>query len=249
MAVTLPNKGKGTNMRRFTALGGDTKLFKITEEASPEIFALAQLFPKAVWNALFMLGGHTRKRMRRAVNEGGTSAHRWLGLSDLHRYRRMDRLKAGEFPRKSYKGVRKRSSAGVWTSPGLIARSKDSPESRGVFGRVAQTLAFHAPKGNLVVEIGALSPSAAKFISAVQEGKWGGKGSFQFRGRQTVTPAMRRALWAAGFPLSGDTTVIGHEGRPLVPPVFEEIHPEIERYVVCRITEYLARRGIDWMQQ
>lgn len=225
------------DMRKFTPFGGDAMLFRITESAAPELYMLSQKFPNAVSRALKSLGWYVQKSMKEMVRQGGPAHDRWLELSDMRRYRRMDRLKAGEFPRKAQNSKSKSDMTKKWTG---------SPQDT-VFGKVAQTLAYRKPKDQQMVEIGALSPSAAKFLAAVQEGKRGSKGGFQFSGRQTVTPAMRRAFWAAGMPISKETTVIGQEERPLVPPVFKEIHPEIERYLVRKITETLAKQGIDWV--
>ncbi len=236
-------------LRKFTSFQGDAALFKITESASPEFADLAKRFPAAVARALKSLGWYAQKSMKDMIRAGGPSGGKWLELSDVRRYRRMERLKAGEFPRRSYRGMKKKGTAGKWVAPGLSAKAKDTPDPSGVFGKVAQTIAYRKPQDKNMVEIGALSPSAADFLSAVQEGKRGGKGSFQFTGRQVVTPAMRRAFWAAGFPLSEETTMIGQEGRALVPPAFKELHPEIERYLVGRITSTLAKQGIDWMKQ
>lgn len=248
MAVTLPNKGKNTDMRAFSPLGGGANI-KITQNAAPDLYALAKKFPEAVGNALFMLGGHTRKRMRKAVDSGGTTAHKWLELSDMRKYRRMDRLKRGKLPRQSYRGARKKNPAtGLWGTSGLIAKAKDQPDPEAIFGRAGRALAFRVPKKQLLVEIGALSSWSARFLGAVQEGRRGSKGAFQFAGRQHVTPAMRRAMWAAGFPLAKETTFIGQEERPLVPDVYREIRPEIEDYLIRRVTEYLHNQGIDWMK-
>jgi hypothetical protein len=237
MAVELPNTGKNTNMRNFTAFQGGVEVYRITQSAGPELRELAQKFPKAIENALFMLGGHVRKRMRRAIDEGGTNTEKWLHLSDMRLYRRMERLKRGEFPRNAYK---------KFNREGLHARSKDKRSGFGLFGKAARALAFRMVKRESKIEIGALSPSAEHFISAVQEGRRGSKGAFQFTGIQSVTPAMRRALWAAGFPISMKTKVIGQEARPLIPPVFKEMSPEFEQYLIGKTKEFLAGQGIDW---
>lgn len=237
---------KKTKMDKFAAFGGGAnELFRIDKDAAPELFALAESFPTAMHKALFMLGGHARQAMRAAAKAGGTNGHAWLGLSALHRSRRMERLKAGEFPRKSYTGQKKKGNGGKWTAPGLIAKSKDRDDN-DFFGRVVQTLAFNKPRNKLAVDIGALSASAASFLSAVQEGKRGRKGKFEFSGRQPVTPAIQRALWAAGFPLAADTKYIGQEARPLVPDVFKSMQSEFEPYLVRRITQILYAQGVSW---
>lgn len=89
------------------------------------------------------------------------------------------------------------------------------------------------------VDIGAVSASAARFLSALQTGGRGSKGIFQFTGQQPVTPAMRRAFWAAGVPLSKNKTVIEQKPRPLVTPVFQQVSPQIVGYITAKIKKYM----------
>jgi len=245
--VTDPEPGKETNMRKFTRFRhGESIIFDVKKDASPELYRLAEQFPRAVANALFMLGGHVRKAMHEHIDKGGGTAGKWLQLSDLHKTRAFNRLKSGELRPPAgtpgaYRGIKKKNAAGRWTAPGLIDRTKKTQSKLGLYGKVRQTIAFK--QTGLRVVIGALSPSGENFLSAVQDGRWGPKGFFRNSGVQRVTPAMRRALWAAGFPISAETTVIGHEPRPLVPPVYAKMRPEFERYIMQRTMQYLEGKG------
>lgn len=223
------------SLSNFTSFQGINLSFTVTRDDTPELYMLAQKFPSAVSSALKSLGWYMRQSMRETIEAGGPANERWLELSNMRRHRRMEKLKAGEIPRRS-SGKKKSEMVKNWTA---------SPE-RSVFGRVAQTLAYRKPKNEQKVEIGALNASAASFFEAVQGGKRGKKGKFEFVGRQVVTPKMRRAFWAAGMPLAADTKVIGQEARPLVQPIFKAMHPKIELYLVNKISERLAKQGIDW---
>lgn len=90
------------------------------------------------------------------------------------------------------------------------------------------------------VDVGAVTPSAAAHLAAVQAGRRGSKGAFEFTGTQPVTPAMRRAFWAAGVPLAKDTRELKQEPRPLVAPVYRAFSPRLEAYIVGKIQGYLA---------
>ncbi len=89
------------------------------------------------------------------------------------------------------------------------------------------------------VDIGAVSPSAAAYLAAVQAGRRGAKGAFEFARVQPVTPKMRRAFWAAGIPLAKSTRELRQEPRPLVAPVYQQVSPRLEAYIVGKIREYL----------
>ena len=242
----------------FTAFKGDGTLFKISESAAPELHALAKRFPEAFSKALKSLGWFIRGEMKTALVKGGPAGAQWPELSKMHIYRRLDLLKAGQAD----------ALTGAWTHgrrfrlkkrlEGKTATGKermmDRWQGRGITrgrsamgGRLTNAIRYKTT-GSGRVDIGALSPSAAMFLDAVQSGKRGSRGAFQFTGEQPVTPAMRRAFWAAGVPLAKETTVIKQDERPLVDPVFRTVTPEIERYMVGKITAALAKQGIDWMQ-
>lgn len=89
------------------------------------------------------------------------------------------------------------------------------------------------------VDIGAVSASAALFLNALQSGGRGSKGLFQFTGEQPVTPAMRRAFWAAGVPLSKNKTVIEQKPRPLIAPLYQQFSPKIVGFISAKIQQYM----------
>lgn len=217
---------------KFTPLQGGAVSVSITKDAAPELYALAEKFPAALSTALFMLGGHTRKRMRSAIDAGGTTAHKWLGLSNMQRHLRGNRIIQYPPPR-SYRDKKK-----------LFEKPKGSAASDGLFGRVGRTLRFYKPRGKNIVEIGALDAWSARFLEAVQSGRRGSKGAFQYVGPIVVTPKIRRAMWAIGFPLSKHTKIIGQEPRPLISDIFKEMSPEFQSYILRRVKEILAQQGI-----
>lgn len=55
-----------------------------------------------------------------------------------------------------------------------------------------------------------------------------------------MTPAMRRAFWAAGVPLAKDTRELKQEPRPLVAPVYRAFSPRLEAIIVGKIQACLA---------
>ena len=90
------------------------------------------------------------------------------------------------------------------------------------------------------VDVGAVTSSAARFLEAVQAGRRGTDTRFQYTGRQPITPAMRRAFWAAGVPLGKDKTTLEQPERPLVGPIYRQKMPEVERLMLERIRERLG---------
>lgn len=239
----------------FTSFGdsGGT-LFKISRNAAPEIYALAQKFPQAFTSALKSLGWFIRGELKGALVKGGPKGVQWPELSKMHIYRRMDLLKAGvkdaagrwqngkRFRLKTRLGHQRISGKERmmerWRGRGILRRSA------AMGGRLVNAVRYKMITPGRV-DIGALNASTAQFLAAVQGGKRGSRGAFQFTGSQPVTPAMRRAMWAAGTPLSKDKKTIEQPERPLVAPVFNMVTPEIERLMIGKITETLSRKGID----
>ena len=240
----------------FTGFGesGGT-LFKVTKNAAPELYALATQFPAAFSSALKTVGFFVRGEMKSALRKGGPKGVEWPELSRMHVYRRMDLLKAGKvnkvtgewahgrrFRLKSKLGHQritgKERMMERWQGRGILRRSS------AMGGRLVNAVRYKMMTPGRG-DIGALNASTAQFLAAVQGGRRGSRGVFQFTGSQPVTPAMRRAMWAAGIPLSKDKKTIEQPERPLVAPVFNAVTPEIERLMIGKITETLARKGID----
>ena len=82
---------------RFTAFGGT--FCKIERSAAPELYAMAQAFPKEFSRALRFAGNLLRAELKAALRGSGGLRASWPELSRMHRYRRMDMLKAGTWSR------------------------------------------------------------------------------------------------------------------------------------------------------
>ena len=78
---------------RFAAFGGT--FCKIEQSAAPELYAMAQAFPKEFSRALRYAGYLLRGELKAALRGTGGVRASWPELSKMHRYRRMDLLKAG----------------------------------------------------------------------------------------------------------------------------------------------------------
>ena len=72
---------------RFTAFGGT--FCKIERSAAPELYALAQAFPKEFSRALRFAGNLLRAELKAALRGSGGLRASWPELSRMHRYRRM----------------------------------------------------------------------------------------------------------------------------------------------------------------
>lgn len=125
--------------------------------------------------------------------------------------------------------------------PNAFARWQGRGILRGAeaFGGNLQRAIRYKMVNAMRVDIGAVSASAAVFLAAVQAGRRGTKGAFEFARTQPVTPKMRRAFWAAGIPLAKSTHELRQEPRPLVAPVYQQVSPRLEAYLVGKIREYL----------
>lgn len=243
MKMSPPNRryiDKNTDMRGFTPLPGEATVYSLGENAAPELLALAKRFPAVLNKAMFMLGGHVRKAIRAAIEDGGVGSGTFAGLSEMRRYR----TNTVQFGRHSARRDWKKDGAfqNLKKENGLLDAWKQRDNGSKLFGKVARAISFNKPDKTPHVSIGALSASGARFLSAVQSGARGDKGAFQFSGRQAVTPRMRRAMFAAGFPLKSGTTVIEQEERPLIPNVFRAMSPDFETYIMTRISNILEDR-------
>lgn len=235
----------------FTPFTGSGAFFRVTDTSAPELYALAKKFPAAFTKALKSMGWFIRGEMKSALRQGGPKGQTWQGLSRMHIYRRMDLLRAGQVD----------AVTGAWThgrrfglkkrlghkKVGGKERMMDRWKGRGgdlrgrgsMGGRLVNAVRYKMLSAGRV-DIGALSPSAAKYLEAVQGGKRGTRGVFQFAGTQRITPAMRRALWAAGIPISKKGT-LEQPTRPLVAPIYQMITPELESYMVAKIKAVMER--------
>lgn len=266
---------------------GDGTFFKVEQSAAPDLYALAERFPKAFTRALKSVGNSLRGQMRAAMRNGGPVGYTWPKISQMHTYRRMDLLKAGgvgqdgqwthgrRFALKarvgqstyqlgqkeidrlgaqgSYSYLRGKRRGLSYTAGGRMrgqqsipqafsrwrGRRRDGDLRNGNMGGNLQKALRYKMVNDKRVDIGAVSPSAAAYLAALQAGRRGARGRFEYQGRQPVTPAMRRAFWAAGVPLAADTRELVQQPRPLVLPVYQQWSPRLEAYIIGKIEAYL----------
>ena len=234
---------------RFTAFGGT--FCKIERSAAPELYALALRFPEAFSRALRHAGYLLRGELKAALRGSGGLRASWPELSRMHQYRRMDMLKAGTWSRgrwhhgRRFQLKRRLGYRRVSGRERLMERWRGRTRDGSLRGRAAMGgRLVNAMRYKMMnakrVDVGAVTPSAARFLEAVQAGKRGTDNRFQYTGSQPVTPAMRRAFWAAGVPLGKDKTSLEQPERPLVEPVYRQKRPEVERLMLERIRERLG---------
>ena len=169
----------------------------------------------------------------------------------MHQYRRMDMLKAGTWSRgrwhhgKRFQLKRRLGYRRVSGRERLMERWRGRTRDGSLRGRAAMGgRLVNAMRYKMMnakrVDVGAVTPSAARFLEAVQAGRRGTDTRFQYTDSQPVTPAMRRAFWAAGVPLGKDTTTLEQPERPLVGSIYRQKMPEVERLMLERIRERLG---------
>lgn len=256
-----PKEWKGPE--RFTAFTGERTFLRVDESAYPRLMDLAERFPKEFSSALKGIGNEIRGELKYELRGVGPIAASWAPLSRMHMYRRMDMLKNGwtysqgryrhgkRFQLKKRLG-HKRVSGHERLMERWKGRSRDATIRRGTAmgGRLVNAMRYKMVNP-LRVDIGAVTPSAAKWLDAVQSGKRGADNRLQFTGSQPITPAMRRAFWAAGIPLKKDKTTLEQPQRLLVLPVYTRFEPLLVPLVeekIAFIIERNARRDF-WRRQ
>lgn len=116
---------------------------------------------------------------------------------------------------------------------GKFSRSK-------LYGRIRSALRYKQ-KG-LHVRVGAITPSAAMFLKAVQGGRRGSKYKFEYAQNQRITPKMRRMFFVMGIPLSGKQNMIQVK-RPLIYPLYRKTYPHLQEMIVKRMQHELDRKN------
>jgi hypothetical protein len=243
-----------TGRQAFTSFGGTGQLLRISQTDTPELYALAKSFPEALSSALGSLGYFIHNQIKSALLSGGPSGIKWVELSKMHIYRRMDLWRQGEVDPITDKFVhgkrfylKKRiGNKKVSGNMNMMERWKGRGITRSrhaMNGRLAYSIRYKKYT-DARVEIGSVNDRPAKFLAAVQGGKRGSRGVFQFSGMQPITPSMRRAFWAAGVPLKKSTTSITQKERPLIAPIFRAVSPEIENIIVMKMSDYFDRHNI-----
>ncbi|WP_302981741.1 hypothetical protein, partial [Bilophila wadsworthia] len=167
---------------RFTAFGGT--FCKIERSAAPELYAMAQAFPKEFSRALRFAGNLLRAELKAALRGSGGLRASWPELSRMHRYRRMDMLKAGTWSRgRWHHGRRFQLKRRVGFKP-VSGRERLMERWRGrtrdgslrgraaMGGRLVNAMRYKMMNAKRV-DVGAVTPSAARFLEAVQAGRRG----------------------------------------------------------------------------
>ena len=237
---------------RFSAFGGAGTFCKIEQSAAPELYALAQQFPKEFSRSLRYAGNLLRAELKGALR-GETIRATWPELSKMHQYRRMDLLKAGTWSRgkwrhgKRFQLKRRLGYRRVSGRERLMERWRGRGRDGTLRGRQAMGgRLVNAMRYKMInplrVDIGAVTPSAARFLEAVQAGKRGTDNRMQYTGSQPITPRMRRAFWAAGVPLGKDKATLEQPERPLVEPIYRQKMPEVERIILDRLKTHIVSR-------
>lgn len=167
---------------------------------------------------------------RRAVSTKGQSiGYPWQEKKKIKKYKRYKYF--------SQKGERTYSLEKFLSDTKYDAmRSKFS--NAKLYGRIRPALRY-VQKG-LHVRVGAVTPSAAVFLKAVQGGRRGSKYKFEHAQNQRITPKMRRMFFAMGIPLSKKTTLMQPK-RPLIYPLYQKTHPHFKEMIVKRMKHELAR--------
>jgi|GEM_PF-1047318 len=236
----------------FTAMPETNQLVRIDDGATPYLQHLAREFPREFNRALPRGGFYMMNEIKRALRAGGPAGMKWPEVSRMREYRRMEMLDSRSMRAQSRLRLKKLSKkrqrairAGTdrdnmllrWKVP---AGGRNSGTPFG--GRMAGAVRYEHYADSMRVVVGFINSSAAELAAAVQAGRRGRRGVFQFDGRQPVTPAMRRAFWAAGVPLSKNTTMLEQPERPLIDPVFRAALPGMLRIIEERVALLVSRR-------
>ncbi|WP_430735521.1 hypothetical protein [Halodesulfovibrio aestuarii] len=250
----------------MATLHGSAALCRVEDEAQGQMEWLAKNFPKEFGRALRHVGWIYRQEITAAVRSGGvTIGNRWERVSLMRQYRRMEQARTaglmadGGVSTKAYdrldlkrvsKKQRRLEAKGAAFKRSMFNRWKVPRSGLGAttpFGRLGQAVRYKYYQETQAVRIGFLTPSAAKFAQAVQAGERFGPTPGIYRKRQRVTDKMRRAFWAAGVPLSKNTTVLEQPERPIIQPVFDRMNPELPDIVEQRIYKIIAKsKGSVW---
>lgn len=222
----------------------------ISDELTPSLRELASLFPKEFPRAMRDISDILKHEIVRAVERGSTPNGRLDPLSRMHMYYRMELLKMGmgtddgwengsrfrlkkKLDYKMVKGTDRLMER--WRGD---VRKGNIRESMPMSGKIKRTITTKV-RGNLTIVVGAQNPVAMRWLEAAQAGRRGSKGVFQYLGRQPITPAMRRAFWAAGIPLSKDKQYIEQPERSVVTPVWREFSKRFPSLLVKRVEDII----------
>lgn len=233
------------------SVSGRGTLIRVEDNAGPFLEALARNFPSEFVRALRSTGYWLRGEIVREVRSKGGARRGWENRSLISQYRPFDRLKRGRVKKRWTAKAQRQFRAGrsLHTALGSygpllkMGHGKSSrvgsPDSFGsgkMAGRGGVTYKLDAARQSL--QVGFLGSTSA-FAKMLQGGRLGAKRRWNFRGRQAVTPAMRRMFWAAGVPIASSTKFIEAEPRELVKPLFDEKRGEIVKRMELRVKAYV----------
>ena len=225
---------------------GQGTFVKIESDAAPLLYDLAQTFPKAFSRSLKSLGFTLKNVMQDVISSQGSKAgQNWADLSLMQKYKRMDLLKThGGTEKVVINRKRGKSGSKAWAS----SKGQSVPNAFNRWGKRKNAAPYGKKMRNAIrykmqndfrVDIGGISASASRFLNALQSGKRGSKGALEHTGQQPITPAMRRAFWALGIPISKNTTQLEQQPRQLIQPVFQHVSPQIEGFILSKLQKYL----------
>lgn len=230
------------------AFTGDTVF--IDDEAGPYLRSLAGRFPEEYPRALRNAAWELRHEILRAMRRGTTPDGKLDQISKMHMYHRMELLKQGigtddgwkngaRFRLKKKLGYRKaRGTERLMDRWRGDTRKGNIRNELPMQGKILRTITTKA-KGKLVFWVGAQNPVAMRWLEAAQGGRRGSRGVFQYLGQQPITPAMRRAFWAAGIPLRKDKTHIEQPERSVLTPVYRAFSKKLPEIMDARVKAIL----------
>lgn len=232
------------------AFFGDTISVQFDDKVGPYLQELTASFPREFPRALLHASWVLRDEIRRAMRNGVTPDGQLDTISKMHMYRRMDLLKMGMGSDDGWKNgarFRLKKKLGynrVKGSERLMdrwrgdARKGNIRSSFPMQGKLIRTIKTKV-KGNLTFVVGAQNPVAMRWLEAAQAGRRGSRGVFQYLGQQSITPAMRRAFWAAGIPLKKGKTHIEQPERSVLAPVHRVFAQKLPDLMRNRIEDIL----------
>lgn len=212
----------GTGRTHFNI---DSDLLKYFEKESEFVGISFEKALKGVGYELYVMA-------KRGVSTKGQSiGYPWQDKKQIKRYKRYTRFSGrGNMTYSLEKFAKEERYKYRY---GKFSRSK-------LYGRIRSALRYEQ-KG-LTVRMGAITPSAAKFLKAVQGGRRGSKYKFEYAQNQRITPKMRRMFFVMGIPLSGKQNMIQVK-RPLIYPLYRKTYPHLQEMIVKRMQHELDRKN------
>jgi len=223
--------------RGFVPMSGGGTV-AVIDESRQALLALSRNFPGQFKRTMGKIGSLLRQRLRASIEAGGPAGTSWPAKAQLRQ------AAAG---RASYAGRRKGSrrsyTKGDWgkMTRSLFGYASGDPRLSSMpYGRLHKAGRYRLAEDGHSVQIGWIGWSASQTFRAVQSGRRGGKGEFEFDESQPITRAMRRMFAAAGIKFAKGRRSIRQGQRPLVRKVFQQFEPELEGVVTKSMARYIA---------